>query len=92
VTPKGNSLVTQCTDWQDWTNQFLCTAHPLHAFQSARHTKSAHCREAIYIPSNTCSLDLPDKASQTASRLVHHFCTARGRESLYFTVCIKMWL
>jgi len=27
---------------------------------------------------------------QSASRLVHPFCAAHGRESPYFTVCVKV--
>ena len=77
----------------------LCTAHPFtqaqtptlyNAYQSARQPKSATCRGAsrphvIHVPW-THMTQHPDLHLNLC-----HFCTAHGRESWYFTMCIKMW-
>jgi len=73
------------------------TQHPksyaLQCFSINQTPQKCHSRKGIHIPIyNTCFLDLPDSASQNASRSVQPFCTAHGRESVYFTMCVKTWL
>jgi len=56
-------------------------------FNQPDNPKGSHSHGASTSPCNTCLLDPPNSAFQTA---YCHFCTARGRKCLYFTVCIKM--
>ena len=53
--------------------------------------KSALPVEAFmyYIPCNTCSWTYLTQHSKLHLDRFSRFCTAHGRESLYFTVCVK---
>jgi len=82
--------IVQCIDRCLDLSTSFCTAYPFTQPQNstlynARHPKSAASHGDIYTPCHTCFLDPPDR--------FRGFCTAHGRESLYFTVCVKMqWM
>jgi len=105
VTPKGNSLHKNVSyDVQivkvgrpifAQLTLLLSPSNPVlyNAFEYARHPQKCAfpCRHlhahVIHVPWTH-----PTQPSKLHLDWFSHFCTAHGRESLYFTMCIKMQL